>query len=704
MTVTVTQQTVEVTTTETGVTLTVSGAQGPQGSTGATGAAGQGVPTGGTAGQVLAKIDGTNYNTEWVDQTGGGGGAPTDASYLTLGTNGTLSDERVLTAGDNVTLTDAGAGSTLTVAVPSMPWADVTGAPTTLAGYGISDAQPLDSDLTAIAALTTTSFGRALLALADAAALRTAGGLGTAATADTGTTGGQVLTRTGADGLYQPLDSDLTAIAALTTTSYGRSLLEAANAAALRTLAGLGGAAVLNVGTTAGTVAAGDDSRLSDARTPTAHTHPSTDISDSGATGRDILSAANGTQLWDRIGLGTSAGYDIPPSGNADAGQVVFGTDTRLTNSRTPTAHASSHATAGSDPLSASDIGAAATSHTHAQSDVTSLTTDLAAKAPLASPTFTGTPAAPTAAGGTSTTQVATTAFVAGEVSTHSADTTSVHGIADTSALYRAGGTDVALADGGTGASLTDPNADRLMFWDDSAGAVTWLTPGTGLSITGTTLNATGGGALSDGDYGDITVGGAGTTLTIDNDVVTYAKMQNMSATDKVLGRSSSGAGDVEEITFTDFAQSLADDADAAAGRTTLGIAKELGYAAITSDLTTTSDSMTDATGLSVTVTVGSLPIIVEFMAAEIYNSVDQKRTVVELYDSTGAAAVMRGYTVNGVTGGAGNPMHIMARLTPSSGSRTYKVRWQRGDASGTSTMRAASTWPAFIRVYEVQT
>ncbi len=37
----------------------------------------------------------------------------------------------------------------------------------------------------------------------------------------------------------QPLDSDLTALAALTTTSYGRSLLEAANAAALRTLAGL---------------------------------------------------------------------------------------------------------------------------------------------------------------------------------------------------------------------------------------------------------------------------------------------------------------------------------------------------------------------------------------------------------------------------------------------------------------------------------
>lgn len=48
------------------------------------------------------------------------------------------------------------------------------------------------------------------------------------------------------------------------------------------------------------------------------------------------------------------------------------------------------------------------------------------------------------------------------------------------------------LANGGTGASLTDPNADRIGFWDDSAGAFTWLTPGTNLSISGTTLNATG--------------------------------------------------------------------------------------------------------------------------------------------------------------------------------------------------------------------
>lgn len=36
-----------------------------------------GIPTGGTAGQVLAKIDGTDYNTHWI--TGGGGGGSGDA-------------------------------------------------------------------------------------------------------------------------------------------------------------------------------------------------------------------------------------------------------------------------------------------------------------------------------------------------------------------------------------------------------------------------------------------------------------------------------------------------------------------------------------------------------------------------------------------------------------------------------------------------
>ena len=38
---------------------------------------------------------------------------------------------------------------------------------------------------------------------------------------------------------------------------------------------------------------------------------------------------------------------------------------------------------------------------------------------------------------------------------------------------------------------LADPEADRVAFWDDSAGAFKWLEMGSNLAITGTTLNAT---------------------------------------------------------------------------------------------------------------------------------------------------------------------------------------------------------------------
>lgn len=44
-------------------------------------------------------------------------------------------------------------------------------------------------------------------------------------------------------------------------------------------------------------------------------------------------------------------------------------------------------------------------------------------------------------------------------------------------------------------ADLVDPGADRLLFWDDSAGAWTHLTLGTNLTITGTTLDAASGGS-----------------------------------------------------------------------------------------------------------------------------------------------------------------------------------------------------------------
>ena len=96
----------------------------------------------------------------------------------------------------------------------------------------------------------------------------------------------------------------------------------------------------------------------------------------------------------------TNGKLNIAVAYGTSAGTSAQGNDSRLSDARTPTSHASSHASDGSDPL------------TLAQSQITGLTSDLALKAPLASPTLTGVPTAPTAPPGTDTTQIATTAFV----------------------------------------------------------------------------------------------------------------------------------------------------------------------------------------------------------------------------------------------------------------------------------------------------
>ena len=151
-----------------------------------------------------------------------------------------------------------------------------------------------------------------------------------------------------------------------------------------------------------------------------------------------------------------------------------------------------------------------------------------------------------------------------------------------------------------TGQTLTadDSGADRLIFWDDSAGKLTHLTIGANLSITGTTLDASGASGVSDGDKGDITVSGGGLTWTIDNSTVSYAKIQNVSATDKLLGRSTAGAGVVEEITCTAAGRALLDDSDASAQRTTLGLATVASTGAY-SDLSGTPTLITALDGLS---------------------------------------------------------------------------------------------------------
>lgn len=81
-------------------------------------------------------------------------------------------------------------------------------------------------------------------------------------------------------------------------------------------------------------------------------------------------------------------------------------------------------------------------------------------------------------------------------------------------------------------------------------------------------------------------------TAKIADDAVTYAKIQNVSATNKILGRSTAGAGVIEEIDCTATARSLLDDTSTTAMRTTLG----LGTAATSSssDFLQVSSNFTD--------------------------------------------------------------------------------------------------------------
>lgn len=101
-------------------------------------------------------------------------------------------------------------------------------------------------------------------------------------------------------------------------------------------------------------------------------------------------------------------------------------------------------------------------------------------------------------------------------------------------------------------ATLDGMNASELVGrgQGSGAGAPQAITLGSGLSMTGTVLSSSGGGGVSDGDKGDITVSSSGTAWTIDNNTVTYAKMQDASAGNVVLCRANSASGDYGEISL----------------------------------------------------------------------------------------------------------------------------------------------------------
>jgi len=216
------------------------------------GADGVGVPPGGTAGQVLAKIDGTNFNTEWVDQSGGGGGGGEANTASNVGTAGVglfknkvgvdLRFKKINAGSSKVTITDDTGNDEVDVdVVPAnftgIPQSGVTNLVSDLAGKAASSHTHIIADTTGLqtaldgkvdenASITGATKTKITY---DAKGLVTAGDDATTADiADSsnkryvtdaqltviGNTSG---TNTGDQDLsgLQPLDADLTAIAAL---------------------------------------------------------------------------------------------------------------------------------------------------------------------------------------------------------------------------------------------------------------------------------------------------------------------------------------------------------------------------------------------------------------------------------------------------------------------------------------------------------
>jgi hypothetical protein len=101
-------------------------------------------------------------------------------------------------------------------------------------------------------------------------------------------------------------------------------------------------------------------------------------------------------------------------------------------------------------------------------------------------------------------------------------------------------------SDAVTFAKMQNIATDRLIGRDTaSSGDPEEIAVGGGIEFTGSQ------GIQTSAFTGDVTKTAGGTALAIPDNTVTYAKMQDVSATQRVLGRNTAGSGDAEEVTLS---------------------------------------------------------------------------------------------------------------------------------------------------------